>query len=299
MSANTGATSGMTPFLAIDWGTTNRRIYRIDATGNVEAMLRDDRGVAALTSDTFAGEMAAVRDEFGDLPALCAGMVGSTRGWIEAPYIACPANLNALSAGLTWAEPGRTAIVPGVICESGSRRDVMRGEEVQLLGAVQAGLVPSTALLCQPGTHSKWVWIRAGSVDRFTTAITGELFSILRRHSLLTPQLVGPVEPNNWFLAGVGEATEGDLLAKLFGVRADAVSATNRISDTSSYVSGLLIGSDVHARVKAGDTVVVLSDSPLGELYATAARVVGADASVVDSQAAFVAGICCIWSMIK
>ena len=145
-------------FLAVDWGTTNRRVFAISAAGDVLASERDGTGLLSVPQGGFAAEAQAIRKRHGDLPMICAGMVGSARGWANAPYAACPAGLGDLAERLVWAEPGRTAIVPGLshTYGDGTRGDVMRGEEVQLLGAVAAGLAPENGLLCQPGTHCKW-----------------------------------------------------------------------------------------------------------------------------------------------
>lgn len=286
-------------WLAIDWGTTNRRIHAIDADGAVVASVRDDRGILSVAAEGYMAEVAAIRDRFGDLPILCAGMVGSNRGWAELPYVACPTDFGALAAAVRWVEPARTAIVPGVTVADGRRRDVMRGEEVQLLGAVAAGLAPADALLCQPGTHCKWAWMADGRIDRFVTAMTGELYALLGRHSLLAAQMTGTATPGADFLAGVADSADGDLGVRLFGVRADAVTGQGAIADAASYISGLLIGTDVRHRLGAGDHAHVLADPTLGGLYVAAIEAVRARATLIDSHAAFVAGITRIWSLVR
>src|SRR3954464_12235618 len=120
-------------------------------------------------------------------------MVGSNRGWIEAPYVPCPASLDDLARRLTYPSE-REAIVPGVKDDSNGRADVMRGEEVQLLGAVVTGDVDQDALVCHPGTHNKWVVVRNGKIESFRTIMTGELFSLLKAHGVLSDLLTGEVE---------------------------------------------------------------------------------------------------------
>lgn len=277
-------------FLAIDWGTTNRRVYRI-AAGQVVATDRDDRGVTAIAPDGFAAEVADIRARFGDLPMLLAGMVGSTVGWRDVPYVAVPAGFDALARGLCWID-ARTAIVPGLSMLEEGRADVMRGEEVQLLGAVEAGLVPRDGLLCQPGTHCKWARMEAGVVVDFTTAMTGELFALVRGHGLLSTQLGGTVTPNAAFREGVEAGKRRDLSAALFGIRASKLLGQRNDADAASYASGLLIGSDVAVRLEnGGGDVHILSDPGLGGLYAIAVAANGGTPHVVDSHAAFAAGI--------
>ena len=285
-------------FLAVDWGTTNRRVYAIDASGAVVATERDDRGILAMAGGDFAGEVAAIRGRFGDMPIVCAGMVGSNRGWANVPYLACPADLPALAAALHWIEPGRTAIVPGVSTIAGTRGDVMRGEEVQLLGAAAAGLTPPDALLCQPGTHCKWARIADGAISGFRTTLTGELFAVLRRHSLLAETIGGDVVDGAAFRAGVHDAAKGHLLADLFGIRASGVLGLRAPDDSASYASGLLIGTDVREQgLAAGDTVYLLASGDLAPLYATAIEANRADVVMVDSHRAFLAGITAIWNL--
>lgn len=279
----------MDAFLAVDWGTTNRRVFRIE-DGAVVATERDDRGAAAVAAADYPAEVAGIRERMGDLPMLLAGMVGSTIGWREVPYVDAPARIEALARGLGRID-ARTAIVPGVAVRDPAAPDVMRGEEVQLLGAVAAGLAPADALLCQPGTHCKWAGIEAGRIARFATAMTGELFALLRGHGLLARQLGGAVEDGTAFRDGVARGARGDLATALFGIRAAGVLGLRDDAEAASYASGLLIGADAAPRVEAGTAVHILADPALGGLYATAVETLGGTARLVDSHAAFVAGI--------
>ena len=283
------------PFIAVDWGTTNRRAWRIGADGAAEAEEKDGRGMISVPPGGFAAEAAALRARLGDLPMLCAGMAGSNRGWAETAYLPCPLNLDAIAAALFWVEPGRAGLLPGVAMQ-GERADVMRGEEVQALGAVAAGLVPPDALLCLPGTHCKWAEMGGGRLEDFVTAMTGELFALLRDHSLLGEQLAGDVAPGPAFLEGVA-ASGADLLARLFEVRAAALLGRRAGAEAAAYASGLLIGADVRGRGVAGRDVYVLAEPPLGALYGAAIRALGGRGVAVDGRAAFRAGIAAIWRM--
>lgn len=278
-------------FLAVDWGTTNRRVFRIE-DGAVVATERDGKGAAAMAPADYPAEVAQIRERMGDLPMLLAGMVGSTIGWRDVPYAAAPAGIAALAQGLAWIDD-RTAIVPGVAMRDPASPDVMRGEEVQLLGAAETGLVPRDSLLCQPGTHCKWVWMEDARIARFTTAITGELFALLRGHGILARQLTGTVSDGAAFRDGVQRGAARDLAAALFGIRASGVLGFRDDADAASYASGLLIGADVAARLDQGrDTHVhILADPVLGGLYATAIETLGGTSSLIDSHHAFVAGI--------
>jgi 2-dehydro-3-deoxygalactonokinase len=279
-------------FLAVDWGTTNRRVYRIE-DGQVAATERDDKGVTAVSD--FPDEVARIRERFGDLPLLMAGMVGSNIGWRLAPYVAAPAGIADLATNLLWIDP-RTAIVPGI--STNRPPDVMRGEEVQLLGAVAGAFVPRDALVVQPGTHSKWIEISDGRIAGFTTVMTGELFGLLRHHGVLAAQLGSDVSLGDAFREGVAEGAKRDLGASLFGIRAAKLLGVRNDADAASFASGLLIGAEIAARF--ADTphqvIYLLADPTLGALYASAIAAQGRDARIVDSQATFVAGILAIGS---
>lgn len=281
------------PLIAMDWGTTNRRAYLLSDTGEVLQTQRDGMGLLAVPPGGFADEVAAIRAQLGDFPVVLAGMVGSARGWVNVPYLACPAGLADLAGALHWVEPGRTAIVPGLCDPAG---DVMRGEEVQLLGAVAAGMAPPGALLCQPGTHCKWARMADDRVASFATAMTGEIFALLKTHSLLADFLDGEVGDGEPFRAGVRDGLAGRLTTSLFRVRAAALLGQRGAEDSAAYASGLLIGHDVGGEdLAAGRRVHILADPHLGALYAVAVRLAGGDPILLDSHAAFVSGISHIW----
>jgi 2-dehydro-3-deoxygalactonokinase len=277
----------MRPFIAVDWGTTNRRAFLV-ADGVVQRTERDGQGAAAMQGSDYPAAIAGLRERLGDLPVLIAGMAGSTIGWHEVPYRPVPAGLDTIGAGLHFID-ARTAIVPGV-SQLAPHPDVMRGEELQLLGAVAAGLVPRDAIVCQPGTHCKWVHIEGGRIVRFTTSMTGELFGLLRSHSLLAPQLADSDGATDGFAEGVFAGARRDLAATLFGIRARHVL---RESDGvgAGFASGVMIGADVAARLAEFDgDVFVLADGALAGAYCEAIGLLGAKASAVDSHTAFVAG---------
>jgi 2-dehydro-3-deoxygalactonokinase len=277
-------------FLAVDWGTTNRRVYRIE-DGKVAATERDDKGVTAVAD--FPDEVARIRERFGDLPLLMAGMVGSNIGWRLAPYVTAPAGIAEIAANLLWIDP-RTAIVPGI--STNTPPDVMRGEEVQLLGAVAGEFVPRDALVVQPGTHSKWIEIADARIAGFTTVMTGELFGLLRNHGVLAAQLGAEVSLGDAFREGVAEGAKRDLGASLFGIRAAKLLGVRDDSDAASFTSGLLIGAEIAARFadKPHQVIYLLADPALGALYASAIAIQGREARIVDSQTAFIAGILAI-----
>ena len=278
-------------FIAVDWGTTNRRAYRVAADGALADEMEDERGILSVPAGGFEAAVAEIRTRLGDLPLLMAGMVGSNRGWVEAPYVACPAGLPELAGSVKWVEPERVAIVPGVC--SADPADVMRGEEVQILGAYGEGIVAADSLVCHPGTHNKWVRLDDGRITRFRTVMTGELFNLLKEHSILSDLLALPAEREDAFAEGVGRGLEGDGLgAELFSVRARVLLGKAAREDAASYTSGLLIGADLRTGLRfAGDEeIVVMARPELSRLYAAALRIAGRGAREIDGETAFLAG---------
>jgi 2-dehydro-3-deoxygalactonokinase len=280
-------------FIAVDWGTTNRRAYLIDSAGKQTGEFEDGKGILTISAGEFPAAIAEIRAKLGDKPLLFAGMIGSNRGWKEAPYVACPAGLDELAMGLVWAGE-REAIVPGVSYVGDDRADVMRGEEVQVLGALAAGLVGPDSLVCHPGTHNKWTVLHQGRIQSFRTVMTGELFSLLKEHSILSDLLQGPVEANDVFRSAARYAVFHEALpAELFSIRASVLLGQRKKTDAPSYASGLLIGTDVRIGLTypTGAQVVVMGRPVLTHLYAAAIEQAERQAIQLDGEQCFLAGI--------
>jgi 2-dehydro-3-deoxygalactonokinase len=280
-------------FIAVDWGTTNRRAYLIDSDGKRTKEFEDGKGVLSIPDGGFPAAVAEIRQRLGDKPLLLAGMVGSNRGWKEAPYVPCPAGIDELAKAVVWAGDGE-AIVPGVSYIGGGRADVMRGEEVQLLGAVAGGQVDPMGLVCHPGTHNKWVTLRHSQISEFRTVMTGELFSLLKEHSILADLLHGTVEPNDVFREAARYAVFNEALpADLFSVRARVLLGQAKKEDAPSYLSGLLIGTDIRIGLAAPSAaqISIMGRPELTRLYAAALAETNRDSVELDGEQCFLAGI--------
>jgi 2-dehydro-3-deoxygalactonokinase len=290
-------------FLAVDWGTTNLRAWVADAAGAVLSAQDFPLGVSKLApgeaSQRFADTVRpALKAQ--NLPAIACGMVGSNIGWEEVPYFDCPADLAALATGLrrVKADGPPVFIVPGLRCtRPDGCLDVMRGEEVQILGwaAAAPNRQAGSHLVCHPGTHAKWVRLTDGRIEHFVTAMTGELFDILRKHSVL--QVRDAPDDEDAFDEGLRIASSGEgLAALLFTARSRVVGGEMAPEKVKSYLSGLLIGAEVAslpAMAGAGpeEPVALIGDLGLCARYRRAIERTGRGVVVHDGDAAAVAGL--------
>ena len=293
--------SNETALVAIDWGSSALRGARLARQGRVLEQRSFARGVLTLAP----GEFATVFDTlFGDWTgpggAVCliSGMAGSKQGWREAPYCACPAGFDDLAAQLTWLNLGAhrapVAIVPGLSCEHScvlpglaAIPDVMRGEEVQIFGAMHlTGL--RNGIFVLPGTHSKWAQVADGRVTGFRTYMSGELFALLSQHSILARTIEPDAPPDdNAFALGVQRAGQGGgLLHHAFGARTLSLFSRMSRAALTSYLSGLVIGEELATqKLAAGNEVVVIGAPGLTDRYAQALALRGVRAKALDAQA--------------
>jgi len=278
-----------TRLVALDWGTSSLRAWLLGDGGAVLAEKSAPLGILKVPDGDFA---AAFRDSCGewlarDVPAIASGMIGSRQGWVEAPYVTCPAGFDALAQGLARTDSG-LAIVPGVSCDDASGvPDVMRGEETQVFGAHDG----SEGVYVLPGTHSKWVTVVDGRIASFATYMTGELFAVLRGHSILgrTMAADAPHAPEA-FRRGwtAGLAGVDALLHKLFGARTLALFDALAPEEAPSYLSGLLIGDEVRAAARGigAASVTLVGDANLCERYREVIAGAGATSHTARTDAA-------------
>jgi 2-dehydro-3-deoxygalactonokinase len=293
-----------TQWIAVDWGTSNLRAWGIDAAGDITFAASSPQGMGTLERSGFSPALAALLSPhvatFQHTVIVC-GMAGARQGWIEAPYIAAPAELTALvGRGVkpTDAPEGLdVTILPGVCVNDPGRENVMRGEETQLLGI--ASLRPGfSGTVCMPGTHSKWTRLAGTHIDTFMTAMTGELFEVLRTHSVLRHSLGGAADDAD-AAEGFGQGSSIGLdepqrvTSSLFTVRAASLVSGKSASWCSGYLSGLLIGAEIGgAKDWIADGPVVIVGSPsLAKRYAQVIEAAGGSSELIDAADATLAGL--------
>lgn len=297
-----------TRWLAVDWGTSNLRVWAMGANGEVLASLTSDRGMSELSPAQYEEVLIdLVKDHLAGakpgmpLKVVICGMAGSRSGWMDAGYTDAPVNAGELS-GSVVAVPTSDARIDVRIL-SGLRQldppDVMRGEETQLAGFATSypGFIGH---VCLPGTHSKWVSFEASRISRNRTIMTGELFAVLREHSILAHSLPAPGEatgtlPTGAFLEGVelGYGAPGGAIGELFLLRAgDLVGEEREPIERLAMLSGLLIGSEFAAiRPTIDMPIMFVGSERLGPLYTRAARHLGFDADAQSGDQLVLAGL--------
>lgn len=292
-------------FIAIDWGSSNLRAYRVGPAGRVVDRVATSDGVATLTREGMVDAVAALiarwPSEAGAL--YCCGMIGSSVGWIEVPYLECPILPEQIASQMAPMEiGGRTLLAsPGLTCRSKDGiPDVMRGEEVLCLGVLREDgpLRRGKGLLCLPGTHVKWVALEDRAITSFSTALVGELYEALSASSLLRNHLRGDPVASAAFLRGVDCGASGGGLARLlFTVRSRSVLGDLSDRDSASFASGVLIGNDIHDAMGVyqdffGTAPLRLVGEPgLCGLYRAALAHLGKDATVTTAESACIRGM--------
>jgi 2-dehydro-3-deoxygalactonokinase len=282
------------PFAAlVDWGTSNLRIWLVDSQGMVIGERQSAEGMGSLDKAAYPavleGHVSAL-DAPADLPVVIAGMAGARTGWREAPYVETPAPLVGLFQHAVQPEgvSRPVYILPGVCQREGGAFDVMRGEETQLAGALEQGL--DNALFCLPGTHSKWALVEHGQIRRFSTVMTGELFNLISRQSILRLSIpeTGDAEANpEIFDAAVSQALQPGfaLTSVLFSIRAEGLLAASANMNPAARLSGLLIGSEIAAirddLLRHGKAYII-GTGKLTRLYARALSQAGGEAVLLD-----------------
>ncbi|HEX7339819.1 MAG TPA: 2-dehydro-3-deoxygalactonokinase [Rhodanobacteraceae bacterium] len=286
--------------IVLDWGTSRLRGWLLDDGGRVLCARTRDWGIRHLPDGGYAAAFADLALHWPRVPVLAAGMVGSRQGWREAPYVEAPATLQALCASLVdvASNDGRCmSIVPGVRDDAGP--DVMRGEETQVFGVLETHpSLAADALVILPGTHSKWVAVKDACIARFATFMTGELYGIVSRHSILAMPDAAPEQAADAHAAAFarGLATARDsgaqgALARLFSARVLMLEGRLAPACVADYLSGLLIGEEWRAALAAdwltvARPLVLVGEPALCARYRQAAAVFGAPEPLIVADAA-------------
>lgn len=293
--------------ICVDWGTSQLRAYRLDAHGSAIESRERPEGVLEVQLGGFPAALDAITrgwEADADL-VLMSGMVGSRQGWLEVPYVDCPADLTAIAGGVRrveWRRGATALICPGITClDDNGVPDVIRGEEVQVMGALALATDQKVGSILVAGTHAKHVRVKGSVIAGFSTYMTGEIFAVLKEHSILgrTMESGGRDFDEPAFARGVARAREtGGLLHHLFGVRALVLQGGLAGSAASDYLSGILIG---HTLLAAGPQppALVIGAPVLAHRYCRAAAQFGITAYPLASERATLAGLDAVRRVIR
>ena len=260
--------------LAVDWGTSSLRGALISSDGVVLDKRAFPQGIMQVAHGQF---QHVFEQRFGDwitgnTLCLISGMAGSRQGWREAPYCPCPSGFEDIAQHLQWIEKDRIGIVPGLSTFNDQTPDVMRGEEIQIFGAL-SNLQIADAEFVLPGTHSKWAMVAGGHIQSFKTFMTGEFYALLSQHSILAKTCL-PDAPwkKDVFLEGVMQSQKsGGLLHHAFSARSLALFEKLNPAQSSSYISGLLIGEEIKSarspQTGTNEPLFILGNSQLTQRY--------------------------------
>jgi 2-dehydro-3-deoxygalactonokinase len=288
----------MSRLLAVDWGSSRLRAALLDEEGRVLDRRSAPSGMLNVQQSGFDEVFESQVGDWMDVPGtrcLMAGMVGSRQGWVEAEYVACPAGIEDFVGHLRRVAPdasrkGRDiAIVPGASCIVDDIPDVLRGEEIKMLGVLDL-LGVESAVVLSPGTHSKWMTVENGRLARFATAMTGEVYGLLRRESILARSM--PAQTEDALDAAVFDDAvrhalrSCSLLQTAFSVRTRALFGDLPPASLASALSGLVIGEELRCRqVEEGRAVALVGAPALTERYARALRLCGAEVRTFGEEA--------------
>jgi 2-dehydro-3-deoxygalactonokinase len=294
-------------WIAADWGTTNLRVWAQDLAGRTLAHRQSDKGMGKLARPDFE---PALLDLVSDLlpagcrvPVIICGMAGARQGWAEAPYMTTPcAPPSAEDATRVETSDSRldVRILPGI--KQMSPPDVMRGEETQIAGFL-AGIPGYSGTLCLPGTHTKWVALKDGRVERFQTFMTGESFALYSGQSVLRHGLSADKPDETAFRTAVTRLLDEPtrFAAELFAVRAAGLIACQTPEQAGGRLSGILIGAELAAVRDTFDLsdVVLLGSDGIARSYRTALECLGCDASLLDSGTITLEGLALAYSYLS
>jgi 2-dehydro-3-deoxygalactonokinase len=279
------------PFIGLDWGTTSFRAYRVSSDGAVTDQVSAAEGILAVKDGAFEQALEARISSWDKaLPIVASGMITSRQGWVELPYVDCPAGPDDLAKAIHVKRlaSGRTMhFLTGLHLKSETLgHDVMRSEETQVFGALDSGAMHYVT----PGTHSKWIDVDDGHITNFATYVTGETFAVLKSHSILGRLMAQDVDDEHEFHRGVDRAfaDPAGLLHNLFSARSLALYQELAPEKISSYLSGIVIGSEVAHAVSMRDSTnhyAVLASPAIGGKYVAAMKMAGLRVTMGDPLA--------------
>jgi 2-dehydro-3-deoxygalactonokinase len=287
-------------WIAVDWGTSNLRVWGVDSAGRVVTEASSDKGMGKLDRAGFEPALLDLVDGWlphdRRIPIIACGMVGARQGWVEVPYRQAPCTpvFFDTTGSPETRDPRLQVIILAGIKQVEPSPDVMRGEETQIAGILLED-PKFEGVLCLPGTHTKWVRIDAGQIVHFTTFMTGELFNLFSTHSVLRHSLDGEGWNAIEFADSVRSiaADPASLSARLFSIRAGTLVSGADAATANARLSGLLIGAELAAAKTywLDRQVTIVGNGAQSEHYAEALRTLRQSPRILDATHVTLAGL--------
>jgi len=286
-------------WIAADWGTTHMRAWAIDEQGEVLAYSESNEGMKDLQQNEFEPVLLRLIENWLDnkkiTPVMACGMVGARQGWVETPYLKTPCvpiDKTQLTVATTKDTRIQVNLVPGVMQHKPA--DIMRGEETQIAGFIKEN--PSfNGIVCLPGTHTKWVNVKAGQIENFRTFMTGELFGVISNKTLIKHS----IESDGWdqasFENGVikGFDNPGLISSDLFSLRSESIVNDLDSNSARSILSGLLLGVELNGAKNywKNKNVIIIGSELLSKNYQKGLKILGGKSHPFSLEAATLLGL--------
>jgi len=311
-------------FISCDWGTTSFRLRLIDsASQKVLTEVKSNQGIAdiyaawkelerdeserisfyqSILKNQLKELQQQVNDRLHGLPIIISGMASSNIGMIELPYKTLPfsidgSNLEIKNVKATEAFPHAMMIISG----ARTNHDVMRGEEVQLMGC--DFLSSEERIYILPGTHSKHVTIKDQKVIDFMTYMTGEFFHLLSHHSILSRSVHEEIRSFSGsrlkaFEDGVEQSAQHNILRNAFLVRTNQLFDRYSKEENHHYLSGLLIGTELKELALRNVAITIVASTLMRRYYSIALQKLGhRQFEFFDADEALVKGHCKVFQL--
>ena len=288
-----------TKIILVDWGTTNLRAYLFNIKKNkVTKFYHSKYGITEIIfKNDYLNILKKILKNFNvliDTPIFLAGMVGSKNGLIEIPYTKTPASIKHLSQNIIFKKMRNMKLffIPGLSCQNRKLFDVIRGEETIAIGAINI-IKDKNFFVCCPGTHSKWINIKNNKIKLFETYLTGDLFSSISKSTILSKSLTKSEKfSKKFFLLGLEEIKKKSLSYMLFKVRTLNLFNQSNLTESKSFLSGLIIGEEIKniSKTIKRDKVYLISEEKLLKFYLIALKFYKIKYGVVDYKKAFILG---------
>ncbi len=287
-------------WVAVDWGTTNVRFWLMSEEGKILSTKTSPMGMNRIKKDQYEDHLLANIGEWFEpsdsIQVIACGMVGAANGWVEAMYQKAPCEPIS-NEKITKAPTGFPSldvrIIPGIANYSPSH-DVLRGEETQICGFLTEN-PDFEGVLCLPGTHTKWVEIKSGLVMGFRTFMTGELFDVLGKSSILRHSIDSNSWDENEFISAieVSLSKPEELTTRMFSIRAESLIGDLKTEMASARLAGLLLGLELAGSKSywKQNSVVIIGSGQLAKNYYDGLITTSTKSKIINSESFTIKGL--------